>query len=115
MAKLSDAIVEAACEKFAEFGIDFRCPWQCDLDDAEQERYEALRAVLATALSSQEAEIAELRKALKPFANMAGEMLKRGWTVGQLVIALDNPDDPHRVMAGDFFAARAALAKTVEG
>jgi hypothetical protein len=64
MATPSDAMMDAACAKFAEFGIDFRCPWQCDLDDAEQERFEALRAVLATLLASQEAEIAEMRKAL---------------------------------------------------
>ncbi len=42
--------IDAACVHFALFGIDFRRPWECDLDDVEQERYEALCAVLSAAL-----------------------------------------------------------------
>lgn len=40
--------LEAAIDAFAKSGIDFRAPWQCDLDDLEQERFDALvRAVSA--------------------------------------------------------------------
>lgn len=39
--KEKHALVEAASE-FEERGIDIRFPWECDLDDLERERYEAL-------------------------------------------------------------------------
>lgn len=31
-----------AVKAFDEHGIDFRLPWDCSLDDLEQERFEAL-------------------------------------------------------------------------
>lgn len=37
------ALVDAA-SAFDEHGIDFRMPWECDLDDLERERYQALLA-----------------------------------------------------------------------
>lgn len=37
------ALVDAA-SAFEDRGIDFRMPWECDLDDLERERYEALLA-----------------------------------------------------------------------
>jgi len=50
-----------------------------------------------------------LRAALEPFSDMAGELFARNWNASDVVIALDNPGDPHRVTVGDFFAARRAL------
>lgn len=55
--------VEAASRKFAEFGIDFNCPWDGDLSDLERERFEALKAALAAAYPELVAEIERLRKA----------------------------------------------------
>lgn len=34
-------LVDAA-EVFGDHGIEFRFPWECDLDDREREMYEAL-------------------------------------------------------------------------
>lgn len=34
----------AAVTAFEHFGIDFRAPWECDLDDLERERFEAMVA-----------------------------------------------------------------------
>ena len=53
--------------------------------------------------------IEALEAALEPFSDMAGELFARHWDASRLVLALDNPDDPHRVTAGDFFATRRAL------
>ena len=39
----ADAISDAAMV-FAGHGIEFSLPWNCDLDDLERERYEALVA-----------------------------------------------------------------------
>jgi hypothetical protein len=58
--------------------------------------------------STAEAEAATLREALEPFSDMAGELFARNWNASDVVIALDNPDDPHRLTAGDFFALRRA-------
>ncbi len=55
------------------------------------------------------AENERLQAALKPFSDMAGELFARNWNASQIVTALDKPDDPHRVTAGDYFAARMAL------
>lgn len=38
-----NALAEAV-EVFANHGIDFRLPWDCDLDDLERERFDALLA-----------------------------------------------------------------------
>jgi hypothetical protein len=72
-------------------------------------RYEALSVALAHPLP------AEVGRVLRPFADMAGEMFSRGWDKTNVAIALDNPDDPHRVTASDFFAARALLIKLEAG
>lgn len=42
------AAIEAVINTFAEYGIEFRAPWQCDLDDLEAERFQALTAALDT-------------------------------------------------------------------
>lgn len=34
-------------------------------------------------------------------------LFARNWNSSQVVVALDNPNDPHRLTAGDFFAIRA--------
>ena len=67
----------------------------------------------ADTIDRQAAEIASLRAALKPFSDMAGELFSRNWNAGDVVTALDNPNDPHRVTAGDYFAARLALGRIV--
>ena len=61
------------------------------------------------AIAAKNAEIERLRLALKPFSDMAGELFARNWNTDQIVTVLDNPDDPHRVTAGDYFRARLAL------
>jgi hypothetical protein len=53
----------------------------------------------------------ELVEALKPFSEMAGELFARNWNDEDVVAVLDNPGDPHRITASDFFRARAVLAK----
>ena len=45
--------MEAARDAFARHGIDFRFPWECDLDDLERERYDALREALEAAMNAQ--------------------------------------------------------------
>jgi hypothetical protein len=57
-----------------------------------------------------ESSLAEAKRLLKVFADMGGEMFSRGWDASNVAIALDNPDDPHRVTADDFFATRRFLA-----
>lgn len=81
-----------------------------------------LGARVASLIQSQAAEsaadkarIAELEAGLAPFSDMAGEMFARGWDVSRVAIALDNPNDPHRVTASDFFTARALLNRRAEG
>lgn len=54
----------------------------------------------------------ELEAALKPFSDMAVEMFARGWDASNVALALDTPNDPHRVAAEDFFCARKALAES---
>jgi hypothetical protein len=66
-------------------------------------------AALARAEAA-EARVEELQKALKPFSDMGGEMFARGWDASNVALALDNPNDAHRVTAGDFFRARAGIA-----
>lgn len=53
--------------------------------------------------------VERLETALKPFSDYAGELFARNWNASVVVLALDNPDDPHRVTGADFFAARQAL------
>jgi hypothetical protein len=67
-------------------------------------------ASLAVALKAAEAERDALRKALKPFSRVAGEMFARNWNAKQIVVALDTPEDSHRVTACDFFRARTLLS-----
>ena len=43
------AALEAAAEVFASHGIDISLPWECDLDDLERERFDALDAALEAA------------------------------------------------------------------
>lgn len=56
-----------------------------------------------------------LRAALAPFSDMGGEMFARGWDASNVALALDNPNDAHRVTAGDFFRARRLSTLTEEG
>lgn len=56
------------------------------------------------------AEIWRLRAALEPFSQMAGELFARNKNEDEILIALDNPDDPHRITVADFFEARRVLA-----
>lgn len=53
--------------------------------------------------------------ALKPFVDVAEEMLSRGWDASNVALALDNPNEPHRVTAGDFFAIRRLAGPEKEG
>jgi hypothetical protein len=103
--------IEAAARKIFDHlpGIDG--------DEADWMYYEEyLYAGARDAFAALVAERDALRKALEPFSEMAGELFSRNWNNSDVVVALDNPDEPHRVTAGDFFAARAALSPShVEG
>jgi len=85
---------------------------EAERDDARRQRDEIGRAWDEADARAKEAEAraASLEKALAPFSDMAGEMFARGWDESNVAIALDNPDDPHRVTAGDFFCARRAAS-----
>lgn len=50
------ARINAAIAAFSEYGIDFRAPWECDLDDLEHDRFVALCSALAAATASLVAE-----------------------------------------------------------
>jgi hypothetical protein len=73
--------------------------------DAEAERDDALARLAAA-----EGRVAALTEALKPFKDMAGELFARNWNRSDVVIALDNPGEPHRLTFGDFLELNAALA-----
>lgn len=60
-------------------------------------------------LAEARAEIGRLHALLEPFSGMAGELFARNWNRGDIVVALDNPGDLHRIYAADFFALRAAI------
>lgn len=81
-------------------GTEIETELRCALEAAEA-RVKALTERLA-----------EMEAALEPFSDMAGELFARNWNTSDVVIALDNPCDPHRVTAGDFFAARRARKET---
>jgi hypothetical protein len=51
-----------------------------------------------------------LVEAVEPFRLMSGELFARNWNKDDVVIALDNPGDPHRLTFGDFLELHAALA-----
>lgn len=55
------------------------------------------------------ARLPALERAAQPFSDMAGELFARNWNASSVVTAFDNPNDPHRVSAGDYFRIRAAL------
>jgi len=87
------------------------------LTKVEAERDEA-REHLTAALKvhkqyseNAEAQLVEAVEVVRPFSDMAGEMFARNWNAEDLAVALDNPGEPHRVSAGDFFRARDFLAK----
>lgn len=42
--------MQAAIDVLDDHGIDFRAPWQCDLDDSEKGRFEALQCAIQAAL-----------------------------------------------------------------
>lgn len=56
--------------------------------------------------AAMKAEREALLKALEPFSKIAGEMFARNWHAKAIVVALDTPEDSHRLLAGDFFHAR---------
>lgn len=60
-----------------------------------------------------EGRLERLRAALKPFADMACELSARNWKDDRVVVALDNRDDPHRIVAKDFFDARQVLNQQI--
>ncbi len=66
------------------------------------------RARIAAALHVEK--IAALVEALEPFKAMSGELFARNWNKDDVVIALDNPRDPHRLTFGDFLELHARLA-----
>lgn len=72
-------------------------------------------ADLGRALIKAEQERDEAIAALKPFVDVAEEMLSRGWDASNVALALDNPNEPHRVTAGDFFAIRRLAGPEKEG
>ena len=47
--------IQAAIDVMNDHGIDFRAPWECTLDDREQERFEALRDAIGAALALSQA------------------------------------------------------------
>ncbi|RKD69023.1 hypothetical protein [Rhizobium sp. WW_1] len=55
--------------------------------------------------------IEEVKRVLRPFNQMAGELFSRNWNASDLVLALDNPGQENRLTAGDIFAVRALLSK----
>ena len=71
---------------------------------------EALLAAVDKA-TEQAAEIDRLTKALKPFSDMTGELFARNREAADVVMALDNPNDMHRLTFQYFLDARAALNK----
>jgi len=94
--------------------------YEFDQLDAICKGLQGERATLETAIKAAEARATAAEERLKeavrviaPFSDMAGEMFARNWNASDLVIALDNPDDPHRLRVGDFFEIRAA--KFMEG
>lgn len=46
--------VEAAAAVLCDRGIEIKLPWECDLDDLERERYEALVAALDASRDARE-------------------------------------------------------------
>lgn len=74
---------------------------------------DARLAMLDVARLQQERD--EAIAALKPFVDVAEEMLSRGWDASNVALALDNPNEPHRVTAGDFFAIRRLAGPEKEG
>ncbi len=56
--------VDAAIAVFSKYGIDFRAPWECDLDDLEHERFVALCSVLDAACADLVAERDGCRKVM---------------------------------------------------
>lgn len=56
-----------------------------------------------------EAALTEARTKSAPFLDMAREMFARNWNRDSVAIALDNPDEPHRLTFGDFLDLHAAL------
>lgn len=46
--------LKTAIDVFAEYGIEFRAPWQSDLDDLERERFNALRSAVVAIAASME-------------------------------------------------------------
>lgn len=59
-----------------------------------------------SAIQSDGERLDALTKALRPFSEMAGELFARNRHRGEVLIALDNPGDLHRITVGDFFDAR---------
>ena len=81
------------------------CKHHSEVGDADWVAFKAL----ADAYEAQAKRIAELEAALEPFSNITGEMFARNWNQSDPVIALDSPGGAHRLLFGDFLAARAAL------
>lgn len=52
-APLTRQRLDVAISAFARHGIDFRAPWECDLDDLERERFDALCEAIAAAMVCQ--------------------------------------------------------------
>lgn len=58
------------------------------------------------AMRSKLAVVRPLERPTRPFLDLADELSRRRWNPDQVVVALDNPDEPHRLLASDFFALR---------
>lgn len=91
---ISNAVEDIKVAMEMEYGADF--------NRAVLERM--ARAALAKPLER----IAQLERVLRPFADIGMELGRRDWPDEQLVIAFDNPREPHRLMAADFYAATEA-------
>lgn len=70
---------------------------------------EAEREEAANRIEQLETDNARMLEALKPFSDMTGELFARNREAADVVMALDNPNDMHRLTFQDFLAATAAL------
>lgn len=70
----------------------------------------ALDAQIEAAVAAERARLEPLRKAAEPFRLMSGELFARNWNASDVVLALDNPGEPHRLIFNDFLELHTTLA-----
>lgn len=99
----SFAIIDEGLHSHHAQGSRLRCVECKEVYDLEERQ-----ARIAAALNIDK--IAALVEALEPFKVMSGELFARNWNKEDVVVALDNPGDPHRLTFGDFLDLHATLA-----